>query len=246
MAMLLFQRTESRIFDPRVRVFGVTILMILAILTSNLIGQVILLLYVVGELVAIKRLRHALKAIIYAVPFFILIILSNIYIANLTLYEALIPALRLLVIVLLSLSFFITVYPDDISILLDKLKVPKQFSLAFTLSIRFIPSMFQMINDIKDAQMARGLELSKGGLLTRIKNLIPILTPTIILAIKKSISVAEALETRGIDFKAKRTHIVEYKLRRIDYIYILIIIIVMILTIFSPIIQSSLYLLLKF
>lgn len=229
--MFLFQKVEERIFDPRIRVIGTLILMITTIVVSSIWGQITLLSYIAIELILIQRVKQALKSIIYVIPFFILIVISNVYIANLTIIDALVPALRLIVIILISLSFFLTVYPDDISILLDKLRVPQQFSLAFTLSIRFIPSMLQMINDIRDAQMSRGLELTKGGLISRIKNLIPILTPTIILAIKKSISVAEALETRGIDFKAKKTCIIDYKLKWIDIAYIVSVIIVTILSI---------------
>jgi len=46
---------------------------------------------------------------------------------------------------------------------------------------------------VVDAQRSRGLELDKGNLLKRVRNYIPILIPLLLIAIRRSLELAEAL-----------------------------------------------------
>ena len=68
-----------------------------------------------------------------------------------------------------------------------------------------------------DAQKARGLELEKGGLLKRIRNYVPVLIPLIVSAIRRSLELAEAMESRAWGATKKRTNLYLLKLRRGDY-----------------------------
>jgi len=70
---------------------------------------------------------------------------------------------------------------------------------------------------VVDAQRSRGLELDKGNLLRRIRNYIPILIPLLLIAIRRSLELAEALESRGFPGKEGRTSLFQLKLKRGDY-----------------------------
>ena len=89
---------------------------------------------------------------------------------------------------------------------------------------------------IMDAQKAWGLELEKGNFLKRIRNYIPILVPLIVNAIRRGIKLAEAMESRAWGATKNRTNLYVLKLRRNDYLLILLT-----ATIFAAAIYVKLY-----
>ena len=85
---------------------------------------------------------------------------------------------------------------------------------------------------IMDAQKARGLELEKGNFLKRIRNYIPILIPLIISAIRRSLELAEAMESRAWGAIEKRSNLYVLKIQRGDILLILISIIILIIGVY--------------
>jgi energy-coupling factor transport system permease protein len=71
-----------------------------------------------------------------------------------------------------------------------------------------------------DAQRSRGLELDKGNLMKRIRNYIPILIPLIVSAIRRSIELAEALESRGFGASPNRQPLIILKMKATDYLVV--------------------------
>lgn len=69
---------------------------------------------------------------------------------------------------------------------------------------------------IMDAQKARGLELERGNFLKRIRNYIPILIPLIVSAIRRSLELAEAMESRAWGATKKRTNLYVLKMHKGD------------------------------
>jgi len=67
-----------------------------------------------------------------------------------------------------------------------------------------------------DAQKARGLELERGNFLKRIRNYIPILIPLIVSAIRRSLELAEAMESRAWGASKKRTNLYVLKMHKGD------------------------------
>jgi energy-coupling factor transport system permease protein len=100
--------------------------------------------------------------------------------------------------------------------------VPYEFCFAFTTAVRFVPVLAEEAQTIIDAQKARGLELEKGNFLKRVRNYIPILIPLIISAIRRSLELAEAMESRAWGAVKKRTNLFVLKLHRGDYIFVAI------------------------
>jgi energy-coupling factor transport system permease protein len=83
--------------------------------------------------------------------------------------------------------------------------------------VRFVPVLAEEAQTIMDAQKARGLELEKGNFLKRIRNYIPILIPLIVSAIRRSLELAEAMESRAWGATKKRTNLYVLKMRRGDF-----------------------------
>lgn len=117
--------------------------------------------------------------------------------------------------------FFMTTSADDLGLALEQIHVPYSISFTFTTAVRLVPTMAIDAQTVIDAQRSRGLELDKGNFLKRIRNYIPILIPLIISAIRRSVELAEALESRAFGATEKRTAIVTLKMRIPDYAVIL-------------------------
>jgi len=113
--------------------------------------------------------------------------------------------------------FFLTTSPDDLSLALQQSRIPYEFCFAFTTAIRFVPVLANEAQTIMDAQKSRGLELEKGNFLRRIRNFIPILIPLIVGAIRRSLELAEAMESRAFGAKKERTSLYILKMRRSDW-----------------------------
>ena len=117
--------------------------------------------------------------------------------------------------------FFMTTSADDLGLALEQIHVPYSISFTFTTAVRLVPTMAIDAQTVVDAQRSRGLELDKGNFLKRIRNYIPILIPLIISAIRRSVELAEALESRAFGATEKRTAYVTLKMRPADYIVII-------------------------
>jgi energy-coupling factor transport system permease protein len=115
---------------------------------------------------------------------------------------------------------------------LEQTRVPDEFAFAFTTAVRFVPVLAEEAQTIMDAQKARGLELEKGGFLKRIRNYVPVLIPLIVSAIRRSLELAEAMESRAWGATKKRTNLYALKLHRGDFALLAITIAVLAVSIF--------------
>jgi len=131
--------------------------------------------------------------------------------------------MRFIVLVTSFSVFFITTSPDKLSLALEKAKVPYEFNFAFITAIRFVPVLADEAQTIMDAQRSRGLELDTGNFLKRIRNYIPILLPLIINSIRRSLELAEAMESRAFGATEDRTNLYELRLTGTDKLVLIVI-----------------------
>jgi energy-coupling factor transport system permease protein len=141
--------------------------------------------------------------------------------------------MRFIVLVTSFSVFFITTSPDKLSLALEKAKIPYEFNFAFITAIRFVPVLADEAQTIMDAQRSRGLELDKGNFLTRVRNYIPILLPLIINSIRRSLELAEAMESRAFGATEDRTNLYELSMNKTDIAVLITAIILLILAIYT-------------
>ena len=110
--------------------------------------------------------------------------------------------------------------------------MPYEFSFAFTTAVRFVPVLAEEAQTIMDAQKARGLELEKGNFMKRIRNYVPVLIPLIVSAIRRSLELAEAMESRAWGATKERTNLYALKLHRGDFALLALTIGVLALTVY--------------
>ncbi len=140
---------------------------------------------------------------------------------NLIVYSSTL-AFRFIVLMSSFSLFFLTTSPDDLSLALEQSHIPYEFCFAFTTAVRFVPVLAIEAQTIMDAQKSRGLELEKGNFFKRIRNYIPILIPLIVGAIRRSLELAEAMESRAFGAKKQRTSLYSLRLRNTDYAVLLL------------------------
>jgi energy-coupling factor transport system permease protein len=217
--------------DPRVKFFYVFAIFTIAILFQELIPLVILFLVQIPLVILarvqrewLRSLRGAafLATVIFSTNLLFRFIYGGYSLILSDVEHASAMTLRFLVLVESFSIFFLTTSPDHLGLALEQSHIPYEFCFAFTTAVRFVPVLAEEAQTIMDAQKARGLELEKGNFLKRIRNYIPILIPLIISAIRRSLELAEAMESRAWGAIRKRTNLYVLGLKPIDYSMILI------------------------
>lgn len=78
-------------------------------------------------------------------------------------------------------------------------------AMVLSLALRFIPTLLEEVERIMKAQSSRGVDFNHGGLFKRFRAIISLIIPLFVSAIDRSEELANAMEARGYDPKAKRT-----------------------------------------
>jgi energy-coupling factor transport system permease protein len=225
---LKFRKVYSPIhnLDPRMKFVYVIAVFIAAIFFSAIIPLLALFVMQIPFVLLARVQRQWLRSLRGALFLALFIFLVNIAGNFLTQGYKLTPTnlenatamtLRFVVLVESFSVFFLTTSPDHLGLALEQSHVPYEFSFAFTTAVRFVPVLAEEAQTIMDAQKARGLELEKGNFMKRIRNYIPVLIPLIVSAIRRSLELAEAMESRAWGATKKRTNLYALKLHRGDY-----------------------------
>jgi energy-coupling factor transport system permease protein len=106
---------------------------------------------------------------------------------------------------------------EDLLSPLKKLRFPAhEVAMMMTIALRFIPTLHEEAQKIARAQAARGADLSEGGLLKRVRAMLPVLVPLTIGAFRRADELAEAMESRGYRGGEGRTRYRELRFRARD------------------------------
>jgi energy-coupling factor transport system permease protein len=228
--------------DPRVKFLMTMIIFTLSLLFLDLIPLMIVFTSQIPIVIYGKIWKEWLKSLkggaLLAIIIFTTNLLSFYFFRGMTLSSDVIEyslslTLRFLSLITSFSLFFLTTSPDKLSLALEKSRVPYEFNFAFITAIRFVPVLADEAQTIMDAQRSRGLELDKGGFLSRITKYIPILLPLIINSIRRSLELAEAMESRAFGATKNRTNLYELKMVRSDYIALTLIIFALLIALFA-------------
>ena len=117
-----------------------------------------------------------------------------------------------------------TIKPDDLLSALIVMRIPYRTALLTSLSIRFVPTMFEDASRIADAQRSRGLEMDKGSKLEQLKNKASILPSLLSASLERTIQVAESMEARAFGSPAKRTQFFKVPFKKTDIVIIILLV----------------------
>ncbi|MBQ9589828.1 MAG: energy-coupling factor transporter transmembrane protein EcfT [Butyrivibrio sp.] len=113
--------------------------------------------------------------------------------------------------------FLVTTNPSELAASLNGIGVPYMISYALEITLRYIPDIQDEFHKIKNAQEARGIEMSsKGKLMDRISNTAAIIFPLLFSTMERIDVVSNAMELRGFGKKKKRSWYSKKSLSAVD------------------------------
>ena len=118
--------------------------------------------------------------------------------------NAIFIAIRILCLIAGSSLLTYTTSPTALTDAIERLMKPlkaihvnvHELAMMMTIALRFIPTLIEETDKIMSAQKARGADMESGGLLQRIKALIPILIPLFVSSFRRAYELAMAMECR--------------------------------------------------
>ncbi|MEE0867189.1 MAG: energy-coupling factor transporter transmembrane component T [Clostridia bacterium] len=142
---------------------------------------------------------------------------------------------------LLTLTTTPTVLTGGLEILLSPLKkigVPVSvFVMMMSIALRFIPTLLDETDKIIKAQTSRGADFESGGLIKRVKAMLPIFIPLFISAFRRADELAVAMECRCYNCDANRTSFRKYEFKKRDFYALLSSILLCVVLIIIRIVQ---------
>ena len=131
--------------------------------------------------------------------------------------------LRLFIIIILSTILTLTTKPTDLTQGLERLMRPlkvigfksDELALVISISLRYIPTIFDEANKIMQAQASRGADFSEGKLKDKLRQVISLLIPMFIIAFNRSEELSDAMGSRNFVPGRERTriHILKFSYR---------------------------------
>ncbi len=120
--------------------------------------------------------------------------------------------------------FLTTTDPSELASSLNGIGVSYKIAYSLEIALRYIPDVQDEFRRIRNAQQARGIEMSsKGRLMDRIKNTATIIFPLLFSTMERIDVVSNAMELRGFGKKPKRTWYSKRKLELRDYLTLIFI-----------------------
>ena len=137
-------------------------------------------------------------------------------------------SVRLMLLIILSTLLTFTTSPLKLTDALESLMSPfkrlglpaHELAMMMTIALRFIPTLISETDKIMEAQQSRGADFVTGSIMSRLKNMVPILVPLFLSAFRRADDLALAMEARCYRGGEGRTRMKEMKLGRLDYVAI--------------------------
>jgi len=231
--------------DPRVKFIG-TMLFVISLFMINTwagyaVATIFLATMVIMSKVPFGFMIKGLKAIIFLMcitAFFNILftpgeVIWHWWVIRIT-KEGLVVAgkmlIRLIYLIIGSSLMTLTTTPTQLTSALErilrplnKIKVPvHEIAMMMSIALRFIPILLEETDKIMKAQMARGADFENGGLLKKIKSMVPLLVPLFVSAFRRADDLAMAMEARCYHGGQGRTQMKPLIYKRRDMIAYLI------------------------
>lgn len=128
--------------------------------------------------------------------------------------------LRLVAMVLSGLVLLTTTRIEELEAALTRIGLPYPMAFATSAVFRFIPTMMGDAQMVLAAQQARGVDLLRGSIITKMKNSASIIVPLFTTTLRRFGELPMAIESRGFVPFAKRSYLIQLKFRTVDWIFV--------------------------
>lgn len=224
--------------DPRVKV-ALGVFLTLAALAAGPIGQAVLGGVAIGIALLARtnfiRLVAGLRGLwllllisglfnAFGTPGQAVLSLGSLVVTDAGLERAGLILARIALIVLIAQVLASTVSPSQLTSAIEALLSPlkrvglpvSEFAVMASIALRFVPTLAEEAEKVRQAQLARGADFETGGLVTRARRLLPLLIPLFARAFKRAEMLAEAMEVRAFRPGRPRTRLFPLKVKPVD------------------------------
>jgi energy-coupling factor transport system permease protein len=226
--------------DPRVKILLLLVYLIEVFVFSHPLAYAVLtvvtFLLILLSGVPMRMMLRSLKPLWWIILFtFLIHLFSNpgtplvrVWIFTMTwegVQKGFFLSLRLVLLILASSLLTFTTSPLKLTDALESLLSPfrrfglpaHELAMMMTIALRFIPTLIAETDKIMKAQQSRGVDFSHGNVLTRLRNMVPILVPLFLSAFRRADELALAMEARCYRGGVGRTQMKALQLLSIDY-----------------------------
>ncbi|MDO4198804.1 MAG: energy-coupling factor transporter transmembrane component T [Erysipelotrichaceae bacterium] len=243
--------------DPRAKLIGVFLLMIALFVPDNwwvFLGLGILIF--IGLLMAkigVKMVLQSFKPMIMMMIFLLVINVLSVrtgdplfVIGSFTIYSdavfnTLFVVVRLMLMICITTLLTATTKPLDLTLGIEWILKPlnrfhfpsHEIAMMVSIALRFIPTIIEETMRIMNAQKSRGVDFENGKIGEKIKAILSLIVPLFSVAFERAYELADAMEARAYVPGAPRTryHILKFKMS--DFIFGLVCLIALGLSIAS-------------
>ncbi len=226
--------------DPRVKILGTIGYLISLFVIKGYLGFIFAALFlgVVTKLsgVPVSYMVRGLRAIVVLVA--ITAVFNLFFVPGETLFTvfgiratreglvmAVLMTVRMVLLILGTSLMTFTTTPGNLTDGLERLmrplehiKVPvADIAMMMSIALRFIPILQEETVKIMKAQTARGADFDSGGLIKKVKGLVPLLVPLFVSAFRRADDLALAMEARCYSGAVRRTKMEPLVFDRVDY-----------------------------
>ncbi|MCL0061616.1 energy-coupling factor transporter transmembrane protein EcfT [Thermodesulfovibrionales bacterium] len=222
--------------DPRVKIAAVMLVSITVLRADAFTAVAITIFIAAVTFIARLSPAHLLRAVKPMAIFFVLIFLMHLFFTEgtpiqlfpLTTYEGLyrgaLLTWRFVFLILSAAILTMTTMPSELMSGLERLLRPLRplgipshdVAVMVSIVLRFVPTLLQELQQIKEAQMARGANFRNGSIQTRMKSVIALVIPLIRNSILRAEELAIGMEGRGYR-RGRRTYMREPRMTHSDY-----------------------------
>lgn len=250
--------------DPRTKILAVIVYITVIFCIKSLLGYAVIGAFTVSCVLFSKiPFKFVLKGLKPIMIFIVITAVFNLFLTDGRIWVRLgflkitYEGLRLAIFMVLRLFFLVmgtsiltlTTSPisltDGIENLLSpfkKIGVPAhELAMMMTIALRFIPTLLEETDKIIKAQTARGADFESGNLVNRAKAMIPILIPLFIGAFRRADDLAVAMECRCYRGGENRTRLRELKLKKVDALGWLALVVLVALIVFTNILYGRIH-----
>ncbi|MCL0095430.1 energy-coupling factor transporter transmembrane protein EcfT [Dehalococcoidia bacterium] len=220
--------------DPRVKIAAVMLISITVLRADAFIVVAVTILLAGVTFIARLSPAHLLRAVRPLVIFFALIFLMHLFFTPGAegLYRGVLLTWRFVLLILSAAILTMTTLPSELISGLERclrplrpLGIPSHdVAVMVSMVLRFVPTLLQELDQIKEAQMARGADFKAGNLLARMKRVSSLVIPLIRNSILRAEEIAMGMEGRGYR-RGPRTYMRELRMTPSDYIILALLVI---------------------
>lgn len=228
MAYILGLKQDSRFnLDPRTKLL---LLLIFNIVIFHKYDSYILpfiIICVISSLFIFnKKIKLAAISILIYLVFTLLVMYVIPYIGGIFVYLFgifLITFHKLIPVFLMGMYFILTTSVSEFVAAMEKLHMPKEIIIPFSVIFRFFPTIAEEGASIADAMKMSGLGFNLHNIFTRPLQMLEYwFIPLIMSIVKIGDELSAAVLTRSMDNPVQRTNICEIGFHAIDYLYIIV------------------------